>query len=508
MLLLSDGTVMAQNFGGSAWYRLTPDAHGHYVHGTWTTLASMHDTRLYYSSAVLRDGRVFVAGAEWGSGGATAEVYDPLSNTWTLVPPSGQGYGDSASMILPDGNVLVAPVGYATVGDTLIYHPASNSWSPGGTSANYQDEASWVKLPDGSILTIDPFNDNYGRASERYIPSLNAWIGDAPVPVSLYSAGSFEIGAGFLLPDGRVFFLGGTGKTAFYTPSGSTNQGSWTQGPDIPNGLVAQDAPAAMMVNGKILCAVTTNEIHNPSFFYEFDPVANSFVTVPAPGGGASDGAQKTDANRMLDLPDGTVLYSHWGSDLYVYQPDGAPLASGKPAISSIGQNPDGSYHVTGTLLNGISQGAAFGDDAQMDSNYPLVRLTDGAGKVQYARTFNWSSTGIMTGNRPVSTDFAAAAGLPLGTYSLQVVANGISSDPVAFYGPLPPPPRLNIQRKPAGAIAVSWPSPSSGYILQQTSTMTSANWVNVSQVPADDGVTRSVTLPRTAASLCFRLQK
>src|SRR5271165_2668576 len=67
MLLLSDGSVMAANQGnsiGKAWYRLTPDRHGSYVNGTWSTLASMHDTRLYYSSQVLRDGRVFVAGGE------------------------------------------------------------------------------------------------------------------------------------------------------------------------------------------------------------------------------------------------------------------------------------------------------------------------------------------------------------------------------------------------------------------------------------------------------------
>src|SRR5436853_7171244 len=62
MLLLSDGTVMAQNNGGNGWYKLTPDSQGHYVNGTWTTLASMTDSREYYSSDVLRDGRVFIAG--------------------------------------------------------------------------------------------------------------------------------------------------------------------------------------------------------------------------------------------------------------------------------------------------------------------------------------------------------------------------------------------------------------------------------------------------------------
>src|SRR5262245_25556525 len=66
-MLLSDGTVMAlasvEENPGKNWYRLTPDAFGSYLNGTWSPLATMHDTRVYFPSNVLRDGRVFVAGA-------------------------------------------------------------------------------------------------------------------------------------------------------------------------------------------------------------------------------------------------------------------------------------------------------------------------------------------------------------------------------------------------------------------------------------------------------------
>jgi hypothetical protein len=94
---------------------------------------------------------------------------------------------------------------------------------------------------------------------------------------------------------------------------------------------------------------------------------------------------------------------------------------------------------LTGTLLNGISEGAAFGDDAQMNSNYPLVRLTNAvSGLVYYARTYNWSSTSVMTGSSLESTHFTMPASAPYGSYSLVVVANGISSDPVEVnYGPV-----------------------------------------------------------------------
>ena len=73
-----------------------------------------------------------------------------------------------------------------------------------------------------------------------------------------------------LLPDGRAFFIGGNGHTAFYAPSGDISPGTWTQGPDLPNGMVMQDAPAAMLPNGKVLCAVSAPSNHNPVYFYEY----------------------------------------------------------------------------------------------------------------------------------------------------------------------------------------------------------------------------------------------
>ncbi len=128
----------------------------------------------------------------------------------------------------------------------------------------------------------------------------------------------------------------------------------------------------------------------------------------------------------MLDLPDGTVLVnSGLTSVLYVYKPSGSPLAAATPTITSITQNGDGSYHLTGTLLNGISEGAYYGDDDQMSTNRPLVRLTDANGNITYPRTYNWSSTGVATGTLPLTTEFAKP---PNGTYSVVVVANGVAS--------------------------------------------------------------------------------
>ncbi len=445
MMLLSDGTVMAANNNGgaigNAWYRLTPDSLGSYRNGTWTVLAAAHDTRLYYPSQVLRNGRVFVAGGEYGSGGPHAEVYDPQTNAWTLVTPpaslwnpASDNFYDCNSELTPDGRVLIMPVFPHTSGIPLLYNPVSNSWSTAGHlfRGTWQDEASWVKLADESILTIDPWD----TFSERYIPASNTWVDDGIVPVAMYDPYGFELGAGLLLPDGRGLFLGSTGHTALYAPTGSTSPGTWTAGPDIPGNHGTPDAPAAMMRNGRILCAVSpiptaADHFPSPTSFYEYDPVANSFASLSGPTGATLGGScyQKC----MLDLPDGTVLLSYMGAQLQIYTPAGATIAAAKPSITSVTPNPDGSFHLVGTGLTGISEGASYGDDFQMNTNYPIVRLTGFGGIVFYARTYDWSTTSVMTGSTLLSTEFSLPASFTGGVYDLVVIANGVASDPVPF---------------------------------------------------------------------------
>ena len=453
MLLLPDGTVMAAatggpNGSGTNWFRLTPDSTGHYVNGTWTTRAHMNYFRLYYSSQVLRDGRVFVAGAEYGSGGSTAEIYDPVADAWTIltIPPgiiTGAGFTDSGSIMLNNGRVLVFPNNPYYYGDTAIYDPVANSWSTATLyTGDNEDESCPVKLPDDSILVVD----SGSTTSERYIPSLNTWTNDSICPVSLYDPYGGEQGPAFLLPNGNAFFIGSAPNFALYTPSGNTSPGTWTSG-SIPFGLGAPDAPGAMMFNGKVLCALSptpytsSNVFTAPSYFFEYDytvGAVGAFTEIHAPGGGYNRN-EVTFNDRMLDLPDGTVLFTDGGNQLYVYQPDGSPLASGKPIIYGVSWNIDGTLHIQGTLFNGISQGAVYGDNAQMDSNYPLVRFTDGSGNVYYGRTYNWSSTSVQTGGAIVTTECVVPSAVfsNPGVYSLQVVANGIASDPVTFYGPV-----------------------------------------------------------------------
>ena len=291
------------------------------------------------------------------------------------------------------------------------------------------------------------------------------WVTDGAVPVPLYDSFDGETGPAFLLPDGRAFFTGSPGTSAYYTPSGTASPGTWAAGPVMPGSQGVPDAAGAMMVNGKILLAVSfvpygPGVYPSPTGFFEFDYLTNTFTGITVPGGGISI-AEPCYYTDMLDLPDGSILLGNQGSaQYYEYVPDGAPLAAGKPVISNVIKIACDTYKITGTQFNGITEGASYGDDWQMASNYPIVRLSAG-GNVYYAFSFKWNSTGVMRGSAPDTAFFVLPAGLPNGTYDLEVVANGNPSSPHTF---TTCNPALGVEQPVSdkGSIHV-YPNPASG---------------------------------------------
>src|SRR5258708_39793599 len=98
--LLTDGTVMVQGDAASrpgttvsAWYKLTPDAFGSYVHGSWSQLASLPAGYgpYAYASAVLADGRVVIVRGAYNQGlfplRGQGAVDDPRLQQWPLLNP-------------------------------------------------------------------------------------------------------------------------------------------------------------------------------------------------------------------------------------------------------------------------------------------------------------------------------------------------------------------------------------------------------------------------------------
>ena len=431
-MLLTDGSVMVHDAGAQDWWKLTPDASGSYINGTWSQLASLPAgySPLYYASGVLKDGRVMVMGGEynffnpvWTTLGA---IYNPVTNRWKSMghPGGWTSIGDAQSTILANGTFMLAN---CCTNETALLDSKTLSWAPVGTGkADINDEEGWTLLPSGKVLTVDAFT---GTNSELFDPSTGVWSSAGSTGVVLVDPRSSELGPAVLRPDGTVFATGATGHNAIY----NTVTGTWSVGPDFPkvNGVFLDiaDGPAALLPSGNVLCGASPGVFKPNTRFFEFDGTNLTQVaaTPNAPNFSSFEG-------RMLVLPTGQVLFTDGTSDVEIYSSVGVPNPAWAPSITHVPATliHGKTYAAKGTQFNGLSQAGAYGDDAQAATNYPLVRITNTAsGHVFYARTKNHSSMGVATGAAIITTHFTVPAGIELGASQLQVVANGIASNPV-----------------------------------------------------------------------------
>ena len=142
---------------------------------------------VYFSSAVLPDGRVIVEGGEDNAASANncqavwttlGAIYAPKTNKWTSIsPPSGWSFiGDADSVILPHGTYMQANC--CTKESALLYIQSLTWKSTGKGKYDINDEEGWTLLPDGRVLTIDAYVFHYkanGRNYEMYNPSTGSW---------------------------------------------------------------------------------------------------------------------------------------------------------------------------------------------------------------------------------------------------------------------------------------------------------------------------------------------
>jgi hypothetical protein len=433
-LLLSDGRVMMHDVSALDWWALSPDSNGSYLNGKWSKLASLPAgyAPLYFASAVLPDSRVVVIGGEYNQGQPAwttkGAIYNPKTNTWKVLkaPVGWTRVGDAQSVILPDGTLMIAAC--CTTQEALLDAKTLKWTATGAGKADINDEEGWTLLPNGQVLTVDANNNNTN--SEMYDPATGSWSSAGSTIVQLEDPSSHELGPALLRPDGTVLCTGANGHNAVYDTVTST----WSAAPDFPmiNGkqLDIADGPAALLPSGNVLVMTSPGVYGKGAVFFEWDGF--TFTEVPGTPNAPTDSSYY---GNMLVLPTGQILLTDASLDVELYSPTGSPDPSWAPTITSVATllKHGKSYPVQGTQFNGLSQGAAYGDDSQAASNYPLVRITNTAtGHVFYCLTVKPSSMGVATGSLIVSANFTVPAKIELGASQLEVVANGIASAPVS----------------------------------------------------------------------------
>jgi hypothetical protein len=468
MLLQSDGSVLVHvepaSGGTNQWWRLTPDSKGSYINGTWHQIASMPTgyNPLYFASAVLPDGRMIVEGGEY-LGGTEAwtnkgEIYSPTTNTWKAVapPPGWTNIGDAQSNVLPNGTFMIGQACTNCLSKSAALSTAQAllkattlTWTATGTGkADPNDEEGWNLEPSGQLLTIDTWSPPH---TELYTPSSGAWSSAGSTVGSPVNNLAVEIGPQVVMPGGNTFVVGaGTApapppgsNTCTTTTNASTalyhykagTAGTWSAGPAIPKfggvQYASADGPGAVLPNGNVLFDVSRCVYLAPAHFFVYNAGTNTLTQVADAPNAPNDSTYYT---RMLALPTGQVLFND-GSQMEVYTAGGTPKAAWVPTItaSPASVTAGSTASLSGKQLAGLTQGAAYGDDAQDNTNFPLVKITNNAtGTVTYARTTAWSSVSINPGASS-STKFTVPAGTPKGASTISVVANGIASAPKAI---------------------------------------------------------------------------
>jgi hypothetical protein len=191
-----------------------------------------------------------------------------------------------------------------------------------------------------------------------------------------------------------------------------------------------------VLPNGDVLLVASPGVFNSPSYVFEWD--GSTFTEVPRTRDCAGNASY---SEMLLVLPTGEILMTAFSTDVELYTPARGIAEAAIPVITAI-RDADGTlagagdielypgrtYIVEGVRLNGVTQGAYYGDDQQSATNYPLVRVTYDANQhVRYLRTHDHSTMSIDPATEG-STHFDVPADAERGSAVLEVVANGVPS--------------------------------------------------------------------------------
>jgi N-acetylneuraminic acid mutarotase len=259
----------------------------------WRNVSALSVPRAAHVAVALADGRVLVAGGTDNTNDqeefawATAELFDPLTETWSPAAPMGTRRIWASAVRLPNGRVLVAG-GQHSYGQVFhdtaeVYDPVANTWSYTGTMTIQRAYATATLLGDGRVLLaggLVPY-DGTGRlvataAAEVYDFQTDTWSAVSPMAVP---RGSFTATR---LNDGRVLVVGGTTNDGAVPPNSlvtstaeifnpATN--TWSAAASLPG--PRQEAGAAPLPDGRVLVMGGYAEAAREALLY--DPAANAW---------------------------------------------------------------------------------------------------------------------------------------------------------------------------------------------------------------------------------------
>src|SRR6266566_627696 len=196
--------------------------------GSWSAAAHLSTGRAEPAAALLKDGRVLVAGGFDGRGQplASAEIYNPNLNRWSPTRAMAKACDEATATVLTSSKVFVVGgegrlgSGNIPVACVELYDPKKDAWSLGADLALARVDHTATLLRNGDVIVVgDGLPGTF--PAEIYDPVANRWS-NASQPMQRYAHTATR------LLDGRVLIVGGyresLSSVLIYDASGGSPQ--------------------------------------------------------------------------------------------------------------------------------------------------------------------------------------------------------------------------------------------------------------------------------------------
>jgi hypothetical protein len=246
--------------------------------GKFVDAGRLKSPRGYGSTAtLLTNGKVLLAGGGRFSGCdiscilATAELYDPSSNTFTSVGNMTTRRAGANAILLQNGDVLMVGGNDISSGEHVasaeLYHTTSRDFTPTG-SMHSEGAFVLILLKNGEVLALN------SSGGELYNPSTGRFTVTGKFGLAREKYGVAP------LADGRLLIAGGQIGGAWGPRSATTNiydpaSGAFTSGPDMTLARFKLKKAVVPLSDRRVLIAGGAEQ---PEIY---DAISNSFHTVP-----------------------------------------------------------------------------------------------------------------------------------------------------------------------------------------------------------------------------------
>lgn len=279
LVLVAGGTNGTSSLSSAELYDPTSEI--------FSPAAQMNVAREGHAAVLLDDGFVLVVGGSTVSGGTTtylasAEIYDPVEDTFTLLPGPGPGWmasarTDFAGVLLASGTVLVVG-GF----NPTTYPPGAEVWSPPsgpftatGSMVTGRRYLTATRLANDTVLVAGGRNAAGALATaETYDAFEGIFVPTGPMSTARQSA------TATLLLSGQVLVAGGLGSSGYLTGAEVYDAGNFSATGSL-NVARAYQTATLLLSTGEVLIAGGLGSSGYLAGAEIRDPTSQAFTVVP-----------------------------------------------------------------------------------------------------------------------------------------------------------------------------------------------------------------------------------